>query len=145
MTLPRPTLAAFSLRAKILDAVGAVALVGSAAGAIEQIQSETQKAVEVVELGAERAEAGAAVVEQTRAALARIVESVDDVRPLRAQIAEVMAEVSAVAEQSSAGAEQVSASTEQTSASTQEIAASGQELAATAAELEQLVGRFKVQ
>ncbi len=111
---------------------------------IEEIQSETQKAVAVVEEGAKRTEDGATVVEQTRAAFARIGESVEDMSGRFSLIAEAMAEVSAVAEQSSAGAEQVSASTQETTASTEEIAASAQELSSTASELEQLIGRFKV-
>jgi methyl-accepting chemotaxis protein len=111
---------------------------------IEEIQSETGRAVEVVDNGARRSEDGAAIVEQAREAFDRIGETVADVSGRVANIAHSMGEVAAVAEQSSASAEQVSASTEETSASTQEIAASAQELARTAEQLEQLVGRFKV-
>jgi methyl-accepting chemotaxis protein len=114
------------------------------ASLIEEIQTETQKAVDVVETGAKRTEEGASVVEQTRAAFTRIGGAVDEMSGRFSQIAQAMAEVSAVAEQSSAGAEQVSASTEETTASTEEIAASAQELSSTASELEQLVGRFRL-
>jgi methyl-accepting chemotaxis protein len=123
---------------------------------IAEIQAETGKAVEVVELGGQRTSEGAATVEQARSAFERIGGSVDDVTARVAQIAasvqqiassseqmgQRMTDVAAVAEQSSASTEEVSASTEQTSASTQEIAASAQELARTATDLQELVGQF---
>jgi methyl-accepting chemotaxis protein len=123
---------------------------------IAEIQAETGKAVEVVELGGRRTNEGAATVEQARSAFERIGGSVDDVTARVAQIAASvqqiassseqmgrrMTDVAAVAEQSSASTEEVSASTEQTSASTQEIAASAQELARTATDLQELVGQF---
>jgi methyl-accepting chemotaxis protein len=130
----------------------------SIADLIGQIQNETQRAVEVVETGAQRTSEGAATVEQARASFVRIRESVADMSGRVEQIASTIsqvadasqrvqddfAEVAAVAEESSASAEQVSASTEQTSASTQQIAASAQELAGTSEELAQLVARFRL-
>ena len=120
------------------------AAAASIAALIDQIQAETQRAVEVVEDGSQRTADGAAVVEQARDAFVRIGESVSAVSGKVSEIATAMSEVAAVAEQSSASSEQVSASTEQTSASTQEIAASAQELARTAEELSGLVGRFRL-
>ncbi|ADB52637.1 methyl-accepting chemotaxis protein [Conexibacter woesei] len=128
----------------------------SIAGLIAEIQTETGRAVEVVESGAKRTHEGVSTVEQARASFLQIGASVEDMTgrveqiataageiTLRAQrMEENMAEVASVAEQSSASTEQVSASTQQTSASTQEIAASAQELAKTAEELERLVGQF---
>ncbi|WP_028064320.1 methyl-accepting chemotaxis protein [Solirubrobacter soli] len=125
---------------------------------IGQIQGETQRAVEVVETGAQRTTEGSQTVEQARESFVRIRESVADMSTRVDQIAVTIgqvadasqrvqddfAEVAAVAEESSASAEQVSASTEQTSASTQQIAASAQELAGTSEELAQLVSRFKL-
>jgi methyl-accepting chemotaxis protein len=111
-------------------------------GLIEQVQTETQRAVEVVEAGAQRSDEGAAVVEQARAAFERISESVSAMSAHIGEIATATGEVASVAEESSASAEQVSASTQETSASTQQIAASAQQLATTAVELERLVGRF---
>jgi methyl-accepting chemotaxis protein len=130
----------------------------SIATLIGEVQSETGRAVEVVEDGAARTEQGAATVEQAREAFQRIGSSVEDVTTRVAQIAasiqqiaassqmmgDRMAEVAAVAEQASASAEEVSASTEQTSASTQEIAASAGELARTASDLEALVAQFQL-
>jgi methyl-accepting chemotaxis protein len=124
---------------------------------IGEIQTETNKVVEVVADGAKRTEDGVATVEQTREAFERIDASVEAMTGRVGEIAAAIeqiageaqraegdiGEVAAVAEQSSASAEQVSASTQQTSASTQEIASSAQELASTAEELATLVGRFK--
>ncbi|MDO8212517.1 methyl-accepting chemotaxis protein [Conexibacter sp. CPCC 206217] len=123
---------------------------------ITEIQTETGRAVEVVESGAQRTHDGVATVEQARTSFLQIGTSVEDMSDRVSQIAVAtgeiserasrmqanMTEVAAVAQQSSAATEQVAASTQQTSASTQEIAASAQELAKTAEELERLVGQF---
>lgn len=128
----------------------------SIGGLIEEIQHETARAVEVVEVGAQQTHGGVETVEQAREAFLRIGQSVEDmstrveeiaasIRQIAAsgdQMRDSMNSVAAVAEQSSASTQQVSASTEQSSASTQQIAASAQQLAATAEELEKLVGQF---
>jgi methyl-accepting chemotaxis protein len=131
----------------------AAATIGSL---IEQIQAETAKAVDVVEVGVNQTKGGVTTVEQAREAFLQIGQSVEDMSSRVEQIAasirqiaasgdrmrESMNSVAAVAESSSASTQQVSASTEQTSASTQQIAASAQQLATTADELEKLVGQF---
>jgi methyl-accepting chemotaxis protein len=131
----------------------AAATIGSL---IEQIQQETQRAVQVVEVGAEQTRGGVTTVEQARDAFVQIGQSVEDMSSRVEQIAasirqiaasgdrmrDSMASVASVAEASSASSQEVSASTEQTSASTQQIAASAQQLATTAEELEKLVGQF---
>ena len=123
---------------------------------IGEIQNETKRAVEVVELGGTRTDEGAAVVEQAREAFDVINEHVQEMSGRVSQIAaaaqqlsatssqvgQEVASVAAVAEQTSAATQQVSASTEETSASTEQIAASAQTLAATASELRTLVGQF---
>ena len=125
---------------------------------IAEIQVETKRAVEVVELGASRTDEGTATVEEARAAFeainAHVQEMGDRVGHIAAaaqqltatssQMGEEVASVAVVAEETSAAVQQVSASTEQTSASTQQIAASAQTLAATAVELRELVGAFSV-
>jgi methyl-accepting chemotaxis protein len=132
------------------------AAASSIAELIAQIQSETGRAVEVVELGGKRTGEGAETVERAREAFERIGGSVDDMTDRVSHIATAigqiadsakrmnsdMTEVAAIAEESSASTEQVSATTQQTSASTQQIAASAQQLAAGAEQLESLVGRF---
>ena len=122
------------------------------------IQTETKRAVEVVEDGAKRTEDGAGVVEQTREAFLKIGSSVEDMTGRIEQIAAVseqiaasahsmqesISEVAAVAEESSASTEEVSASTEQTSASAEQIAASAHELSGNAETLNSLVAKFKI-
>jgi methyl-accepting chemotaxis protein len=111
---------------------------------VEEIQAETQTAVDVVAEGSKRSAEGVAIVEQAREAFVQIGGSVADVTGRIGQIGEVMDEVAAVAEQSSASTQQVSASTEETFASTQQIADSAQQLSRTAEELEKLVGQFNI-
>ena len=125
-------------------------------GLIEQIQQETNRAVEVVDLGVTQTAEGVSTVEQTREVFLRIGESVEDmssrVEEIAASVRQIAASsdhvrmsmetVASVAEQSSASTQEVSASTEQSSASTQQIAASAQQLAGTAEELDRLVSQF---
>lgn len=126
---------------------------------IGAIQTETTKAVQVVEDGAQKTADGATVVEQTREAFLSIGRAVDDMAGRVEQIAagaeqisasassmqENISEVASVAEHSSATTEEISASTEQTSASAQEISASAQELASNAQALTHLVAEFKIE
>ena len=128
----------------------------SIANLVNEIRTETERTVTIVETGAERGELGASTVAEARDAFARIAASVEvvservsEVSAAVEQIAEGAAhvtndivEVASVAEQSSATVQQVSASAQETSASTQQIAASAQELSRTASELDELVGRF---
>jgi methyl-accepting chemotaxis protein len=125
---------------------------------IAEIQTETKRAVEVVELGGQRTDEGASVVEQAREAfdvindhvqemsgrVSQIAAAAQQLSATSSQVGHEVASVAAVAEQTSAATQQVSASTEQTSASTEQIAASAQTLAATASELRTLVGRFSL-
>ncbi|WP_205697281.1 methyl-accepting chemotaxis protein [Conexibacter sp. SYSU D00693] len=139
-------------------AEGSEAAAGSIAQLIDEIQAETQRAVDAVAEGAQRTQASSGTVDEARAAFETIGAAVDEVTARIAEIAEMasdvargaeavqgeVAEIAAVAEQSSASTEEVSASTEQTSASSQQVAASAQQLARTAEELERLVGAFRV-
>jgi methyl-accepting chemotaxis protein len=129
---------------------------GEIAQLIQTMQAETERAVAVVQRGAEQTASGAATVEQTREAFVQIGSSVQDISARIERIATAasevavaaqsmqlhMADVAAVAEQSSASTEEVSASTQETSASTQEIADSARQLASTATELERVVSQF---
>jgi methyl-accepting chemotaxis protein len=128
----------------------------SIAQLVNEIRSETERTVTIVETGAQRGELGASTVAEARDAFSRIAASVEvvservsEVSVAVEQIADGAAhvtndivEVASVAEQSSATVQQVSASAQETSASTQQIAASAQELSRTARELDELVGRF---
>jgi methyl-accepting chemotaxis protein len=131
----------------------------SIAELVNEIRTETERTITVVEAGAERGELGAIAVAEAREAFDRIFESVEVVSKRvggvsaaveqiaagAAQVSGDISEVAAVAEESSASAQQVSASAQQTSASTQQIAASAQDLSQTARELDALVGRFTLQ
>jgi methyl-accepting chemotaxis protein len=131
----------------------------SIAELIGQIHQETQRAVQVVESGAQQTSDGAATVEGARDSFVAIRTAVEDMSSRVEQISESIrmiaesservqtdiSEVAAVAEQSSAAAQQVSAATQETSASTEQIAASAQELASTSEALAQLVARFKLE
>ena len=127
-------------------------------GLIGAMQSETTRAVSVVEDGARKTADGAAVVERTREAFLLIGTAVDDmtdrvqqiaaasqeIAASAASMAEHIGQVAAVSEASSASAEQVSASTQESSASAQQIASTASELSTSAEELNRLVGQFKV-
>ncbi|MEA2146671.1 MAG: methyl-accepting chemotaxis protein [Solirubrobacteraceae bacterium] len=125
-------------------------------GLIGAIQSETSRAVSVVQDGTQRTHEGALVVDKTRDAFLKIGDAVADMTRRVEQIASVsvriagsaermqdnMGQAAAVAEQSSASSEQVSAATQQTSASTQEIASSAHALSSNADALNVLVAGF---
>ena len=111
---------------------------------VDEIRAETQRTVQVVEIGARKTETGVAIVARAREAFEEIGMSVRDVSARSEEIARTTNDVAALAEQSLAATEQVSASTEQTSASAEEIAASAQDIARSAEELERIVGRFRI-
>jgi methyl-accepting chemotaxis protein len=125
---------------------------------VEQVQAQTQRAIEAVDAGTEVGEHGVTAVEAARASFERIDAAVDEMAERVTQIAAAIDEVAdgsdrvrsdivtvaEVAERSSVSTDQVSASTQQTSAATQEITASATELAQTADELEALVGTFRL-
>jgi methyl-accepting chemotaxis protein len=123
------------------EATKAASSIGALIG---EIQSETERTVEVVEDGARRSDEGATVVEQARDAFAQIGTRVGELATTVEAIATATGEVAAVAEQTSSATEQVSASTEETSASAEEIAASAQEVAAAAQELNAMVSLFQL-
>jgi methyl-accepting chemotaxis protein len=134
------------------------AAAGSISGLVTEIQEETARAVDVVELGASRTSEGAATVADARDAFARISEHVELVSSrveeialavgrlseTSTQMSQEIGGVASIAEQTSASSEQVAAATQQTSASAQEITATAQSLAGTAQELQALVSRFTV-
>jgi methyl-accepting chemotaxis protein len=128
----------------------------SIAELIGQIQSETGRAVEVVELGGARTDEGTKTVQQARDAFERINGQVEEMGTRVGEIAAAVeqlsvtsarmdaeiAEVAAVSEQTSAATQQVSASTTETSHAAQAIVGSAGTLADTAGELTRLVGEF---
>jgi methyl-accepting chemotaxis protein len=135
------------------DSQQAAALIETLIG---EIQTETQRAVEAVELGAKRTEDGVHTVDEARGKFEDIGGSVSDMNDRINEVTTAMAQISAstqgilesvsdvaaVAEENSASTEEVSASTEETAASTEQISASAQSLAGTAEHLDELVGQF---
>jgi len=128
----------------------------SIAGLISDIQSDTARAIGVVEGGAQTTEDGVATMAAARESFEQLGDSVEDVSQRATEIIAVIDRVSAssqrvqdeiadavaVAEQASASTEEVSASTEQTSASTQQIVGSAGQLAHDSEELLGLVSQF---
>jgi methyl-accepting chemotaxis protein len=135
------------------DSQQAAALIETLIG---EIQAETHKAVEAVELGAQRTEDGVQTVNEARGKFEDIGGSISDMNGRISEVTMAMAQitastqgilvsvsdVAAVAEENSASSEEVSASTQQTAASTEEISSSAQNLAGTAEHLDELVGQF---
>ncbi|HEY0388022.1 MAG TPA: methyl-accepting chemotaxis protein [Gaiellales bacterium] len=129
------------------------------ANLISQIQTETARAVAVVEESAQRSQSGAATVAEARDAfvnighgvadvtqrVAQIVDAIETVRSDADRMRDDMGEVAAVAEQSSASAQQMSASSQETSNAAGEIVTSAEQLRETAQELGRLVSEFQLQ
>jgi methyl-accepting chemotaxis protein len=129
---------------------------GNIAAIVDEISTETGRAVAVVTDGVRQTNEGAHTVDAARDAFRQIRDNVESMTARIEQIAASCAQivdsatrmhdsvnaVAVVAEQSSSSTEQVSAATEQTSASTQEIASSAHDLSMTADELEKLVAQF---
>jgi methyl-accepting chemotaxis protein len=129
---------------------------GSIATLIAEIQSQTIRAVDVVQTGARQTEAGATTVERAREAFTNVGESVQELDRRVSSIAITVEQIASssrcmqhningiaeIAEASSSSSQEVSASTQDSSASTQQVSAHAQELAHTAAALRDLVAAF---
>jgi methyl-accepting chemotaxis protein len=104
---------------------------------INDMQLETQRAVDTMAGGEREVEAGTSVVKEVGGNFKEIINAVEG---LTSQIEEV----AAASEQMSAGVENVAASTEEQTAAMEEVSASAETLSMLAEELNQLVGKFKV-
>jgi methyl-accepting chemotaxis protein len=125
---------------------------------VQEIQSEMEHTVSVVEDGVRRSAESATTAELARGAFGRIEAAVLEVSGHSNEIAGATTQITesaermraqmdsivTVAEQASEAVGQASASTQQTSASTQQVAASAQTLAAAADELQELVRSFRL-
>jgi methyl-accepting chemotaxis protein len=111
---------------------------------IERLQSGAQQAVQVMEAGRTRAEAGVTQVKDTEQALGQITESVDRINLLNAQIATATQQQSTVAEEINQNVSNISEVADQTASSAEQIAAAGQELAQLAERLRSSVAAFQV-
>src|SRR5579871_737308 len=90
---------------------------------IAAIQSQTGRAVEVVESGAARTQDGAAVVEETREAFLKIGTAVDEVSNRIEQIAAASQEIAATAQSMQDNITEVAVVAEESSASTEQVSA----------------------
>jgi methyl-accepting chemotaxis protein len=131
---------------------------GSIAEIIGDIQRETGRAIEAMEVGRREVGEGAERVGAAGEAFDAIQRQVGVLSSEVAQVAaaaqqldagaravqEGVAGIASVSEENAAATEQVSASTQETSAASHQVSGSAQQLAAGAEELQALVGRFTV-
>ncbi|NLK07155.1 MAG: methyl-accepting chemotaxis protein [Firmicutes bacterium] len=104
---------------------------------INDIQSESEKAVGIMAEGSEEVEAGTVVVDEVRDNFQEIMNSIHDVTTR-------VGEVVLATEQMTDGVQNIAASTEEQTAAMQEVSAAAGSLAQLSEELDNLVGRFRV-
>lgn len=129
---------------------------GSIASLIAEIQSQTSRAVDVVEDGVRQTEAGTSTVERAREAFLQVGHGVEELEARVSAIAAAIEEiasssrnmqenfsgVAAIAEESSSSSQEVSASTQESTAVTEQVSAHAHDLARTAMELDEMVRAF---
>jgi len=125
---------------------------------IKEVQQETAKAVQYMQIGMREVAEGSDVVGRTGESLRHITDAVSRTALLAEQIAHAMAEqagktsavdkamhdIAAVVEENAASAEQTAAAAEEQTACMEEITSSAQELSDMAQRLEDSVHTFKV-
>ena len=123
---------------------------------VDQIESETRKAVDQMESGAKDVSVGATVIDsalaslediaatiqQTAAMVQEITAATEEQKASAEKIVQAVDEVAKIAEDTSASSEQTCISTESLTASMQEMTASAQELARLASLMQSSVERF---
>jgi methyl-accepting chemotaxis protein len=131
---------------------------GQIAGIINQIQGQTEKAVDAMEGGTRKVTEGVRVAKEAGVSidgiLTKVQESVIMIQSISAaaeeqaaatgEVVQSIDTISAVAQQSSAGAQTAAAATEETTASMEEISSSSQALAQAASQLQNMVMKFRV-
>jgi len=111
---------------------------------IERLQNGAQQAVQVMETGRTRAEAGVSQAADAEQALGQITEAVDRINSMNAQIATASQQQSAVAEEIDRNVANISAVADQTATGAEQIATAGQEIAQLAERLRNSVAAFQV-
>ncbi|MDD5491315.1 MAG: HAMP domain-containing methyl-accepting chemotaxis protein [bacterium] len=104
---------------------------------ISEVQSETIKAVQAVERGANEVEEGVKLTEESAKAFKDIADSAKN-------MAEQVQSIAAATQETAAGAEEASASSQQQVASIEEITTSTVGLNEVANQLQEIVAKFKV-
>ncbi|MDZ4164683.1 MAG: HAMP domain-containing methyl-accepting chemotaxis protein [Smithellaceae bacterium] len=111
---------------------------------IMAIQDEVKGAVEAMDKGTERVNAGVEYSTRAGIALTNIVTSVDGLQAMVQQIATATEQMSTVSETISSDIETIAVVSKETSTSSDQIARSSSDLARLATELTDIVGQFKV-
>ncbi len=131
---------------------------GQIATMIQEIQTETDKAVRTMNMGSQEVNEGVEVINRAGNALELIVQAanstdqqiqrISDAAQQLAdgstKVAQTIDHISTITEQAAAGAQEVAATTEEQTASMHEISSAAHSLAALASELEQMVEPFKI-
>ncbi len=129
---------------------------GQIAAMIQEIQSETDKAVRTMNLGTQEVNEGVEVIDRAGAALDLIVQAANSTDRQIQRISDAAQElaegsdrikhtvyhIQSITEQAAAGAEQVAATTQEQTATMQEMALTAHSLATLASSLEQVVSEF---
>jgi methyl-accepting chemotaxis protein len=127
-------------------------------GILEEIRSETQRAVRTMEHTSAEVARGVEVIARADEAFGEILRTVEgmvrrvehvrgfleELSGAARQVDAAAGDLAGISEENSASAQQVSAATEQISASSHELAQHGQSLAQVATDLQRLVAAFQV-
>lgn len=114
------------------------------AAMIKNIQKETDGAVSVMEAGTKEVADGVKLANEAGQALNMIVEAVDKVNDMIAQIATASEEQSAAAEEISNSIEGIASITKETAEGSRQTSTASYELSRMATELRGMVGQFKI-
>jgi len=131
---------------------------GQIATMIQEIQTETDKAVRTMNMGSQEVNEGVEVINRAGNALELIVQAanstdqqiqrISDAAQQLAdgstKVAQTIDHISTITEQAAAGAQEVAATTQEQTASMHEISSAAHSLAALAGELETMVEPFKI-
>jgi methyl-accepting chemotaxis protein len=115
------------------------------AGMIEQVQTETDEAVESVREGTRRVEEGLKLAGRAGEALDEIVDSIDQVQQMSDEIASASEEQSATSEQIARSVQSISTSVQESAGAVTQVASSTSELNEVTEELHESVNRFTLQ
>jgi methyl-accepting chemotaxis protein len=111
---------------------------------IESVQTETNNAVQAMELGSREVQIGMEKTSKSGAALEEIIRMSERLGDMITQIATAATEQSATTEQINANVEQISSATQEASASAQQTAKACTDLSSLAFDLQNLVSQFKL-
>ena len=111
---------------------------------IEQVQRETNEAVQSMQLGTEQVEEGMELADRTGDALERIAASTQEIEDMISQIATASEEQSVTSEQISESVEGISTVTQESAMGVTQIAESADGLGQLTEELRTLISRFRL-